>query len=46
MHFYIQEADDYTFRPLEEDYIIDISIIKKLLSNKINGISWGMIWCK
>jgi FkbM family methyltransferase len=45
-HFYIQEADDYTFRPLEEDYINDISIIKNLLSNKIHGTNWGMIWCK
>jgi len=45
-HFYIQEADEYTFRPLEEDYINDILIIKNLLSKKIHCANWGMIWCK
>lgn len=44
-HFYIQNNDNYTFRPNDDDYC-DISVIKKKLMDTIPKIDWGMIWCK
>jgi FkbM family methyltransferase len=43
--FYIQNMDDYTFRPQENDFY-DISTIKTKLSNTTPRRDWGMIWCK
>jgi len=41
----IQSEDDYTFRPRDSDYI-DLTLVKKILSNTTPKIHWGMIWCK
>lgn len=43
--YYIQMQDDYLFRPQHNDFY-DISTIKKKLSNTIQKVDWGMIWCK
>jgi FkbM family methyltransferase len=43
--FYIQNMDDYTFRPGDNDFY-DISSIKTKLINTIPKYDWGMIWCK
>jgi len=43
--FYIQNQDDYLFRPQDNDFY-DISTIKTKLSNTIPKQDWGMIWCK
>ena len=43
--FYIQNGDNYLFRPQDNDYY-DISTIKTNLSNTIPKQDWGMIWCK
>jgi|LauGreSuBDMM15SN_2_FD.fasta_scaffold262030_1 FkbM family methyltransferase len=44
-HFYVQNGDNYTFRPQENDFY-DISTIKTRLSNTVPKQDWGMIWCK
>ena len=44
-HYYIQNEDNYTFRPNDNDFY-DISTIKEKLSNMIPKQDWGMIWCK
>ena len=41
--FYIQKGDDYTFLPSN---FYDLNTLKKLLSNMIDKIDWGMIWCR
>jgi FkbM family methyltransferase len=43
--FYIQDCDDYTFRPQKGDYY-DITSAKTVLSKKIPKQDWGMVWCK
>jgi FkbM family methyltransferase len=43
--FYIQNGDNYRFRPINIDFY-DISIIKIKLSNMVPKQDWGMIWCK
>jgi len=43
--YYIQNSDNYLFRPQENEYY-DINIIKTKLSNTIPKQDWGMIWCK
>jgi FkbM family methyltransferase len=43
--FYIQNCDNYLFRPQDNDFY-DISTIKTKLSNTIPKKDWGMIWCK
>jgi FkbM family methyltransferase len=43
--YYIQNQDDYLFRPQENDFY-DISTIKTKLLNTIPKQDWGMIWCK
>jgi len=43
--FYIQDGENYLFRPQDNDFY-DISIIKLKLSDKIPKKDWGMIWCK
>jgi len=43
--FYIQNNDNYLFRPQDNDFY-DINIIKTKLSNTIPKKDWGMIWCK
>jgi hypothetical protein len=43
--FYIQNEDEYTFRPREEDYY-SIDVIKQKLKTMENKKDWGMIWCK
>jgi FkbM family methyltransferase len=43
--YYIQNGDDYLFRPCNSDYY-DISLIKEKLANTTPKIDWGMIWCK
>jgi FkbM family methyltransferase len=45
IQYYIQNSDDYLFRPKENEYY-DINIIKTKLSNTIPKQDWGMIWCK
>ena len=42
--FYIQNNDDYLFRPNE--YNLDINKTKELLSLMKPKIDWGMIWCQ
>lgn len=43
--YYIQNCDEYSFRPVDSDYY-DINSIKTKLLNTIPKIDWGMIWCK
>ena len=43
--FYIQNRDDYTFRPKDTDFY-DINTIKSKLLKTIPKNDWGMIWCK
>ena len=43
--FYIQNQDDYLFRPGDNDFY-EISTIKSKLLNTIPKQDWGMIWCK
>jgi FkbM family methyltransferase len=43
--FYIQNDDNYLYRPQDNDFY-DISTIKTKLSNTIPRKDWGMIWCK
>ena len=43
--FYIQNGDNYLFRPQDNDFY-DIYTIKTKLSNTIPKEDWGMIWCK
>lgn len=43
--FYIQNGDDYTFRPSANDYYNLITIKLKLALTEPKK-DWGMIWCK
>jgi FkbM family methyltransferase len=43
--FYLQFADEYTFRPNESDYY-DIDTMKLKLRNTRPKHDWGMAWCK
>jgi FkbM family methyltransferase len=43
--YYIQNTDEYTFRPRDNDFY-DISTIKTKLLNTTPKVDWGMIWCK
>jgi hypothetical protein len=43
--YYIQNSDDYIFRPNDNDYY-NIITIKSKLENTIPKIDWGMIWAK
>jgi FkbM family methyltransferase len=43
--FYLQFADNYTFRPNESDYY-DIDTMKMKLRNTSPKNEWGMAWCK
>ena len=43
--FYIQNCDNYLFRPQDNDFY-NISTIKTKLLNTIPKQDWGMIWCK
>ncbi len=43
--YYVQNEDNYLFRPLDKDFY-DINTIKTTLSNTIPKKDWGMIWCK
>ena len=42
INFYIQNGDEYTFRP-EQYYGYDVCM--KMLSKTIQKKDWGMIWC-
>lgn len=42
-YFYIQNQDNYTFRPSQ---YTDVSSLKKMLISTIPKKDWGMIWCK
>ena len=41
--FYVQNCDDYTFRPIRW---YDIEAAKTILKNTTLKIDWGMVWCK
>lgn len=43
--YYIQNIDEYTFRPCDNDFY-DISTVKTKLLNTRPKVDWGMIWCK
>lgn len=43
--YYIQNMDDYLFRPKDEDFY-DINTIKEKLSTTVPKCDWGMIWCR
>jgi FkbM family methyltransferase len=43
--YYIQNGDDYVFRPVDSDYY-DISEVKRILSNSKPKQDWGMVWVK
>jgi FkbM family methyltransferase len=43
--YYIQNEDNYIFRPQHNDFY-DITTVKTKLSNTIPKQDWGMIWCK
>jgi FkbM family methyltransferase len=43
--FYIQNCDEYLFRPQNNDFY-DIYTIKSKLLNTIPKQDWGMIWCR
>jgi FkbM family methyltransferase len=45
IQYYIQNQDDYLFRPQDNDFY-DINTIKIKLSNTIPKHDWGMIWCR
>jgi hypothetical protein len=44
--FYIQYEDNYTYRPIEEQYITDLYSIKTSIRETRPKIDWGMVWCK
>lgn len=44
-NYYIQQLDNYLFRPTDNDFY-DIYTIKNNISTTIPKIDWGMIWCK
>ena len=44
-NFYIQNEDNYSFRPTEEMYY-DISTAKSNLLKTKPKVDWGMLWCK
>ncbi len=41
--FFIQNGDDYQFRPI---FFYDIDKTKEILNNLKPKIDWGMLWCK
>lgn len=43
--YYVQNSDNYTFRPTDNEFY-DIFTIKTNLSKTIPKQDWGMIWCK
>lgn len=43
--FYVQNEDNYLFRPNENEYY-DIDNTFKILNNSTPKVDWGMIWCK
>ena len=43
--FYMQNGDNYTFRPEQNDFY-DKDILQFNLSKSIPKHDWGMIWCK
>ena len=43
--FYIQNGDNYSFRPQESEFG-DVDAIKMKLSGLMPKHDWGMIWCK
>jgi len=45
VYFFMQNEDEYVFRPKETDYY-DITIVKDLLQKSTPKKDWGMIWCK
>jgi FkbM family methyltransferase len=45
VQYYIQNEDNYVFRPNDSDFY-DISLIKKKLLTTAPKKDWGMIWCK
>lgn len=45
IQFYIQNEDDYTYRP-QDDNFYDITNVKNKLLNTIPKHDWGMLWCK
>jgi FkbM family methyltransferase len=44
-HYYIQNGDEYLFRPNDNDFY-DIHVTKTKLSNTVPKKDWGMVWCK
>jgi FkbM family methyltransferase len=44
-NFFIQNCDNYTFRPKSTEYY-NITRTKDILLKKIPKQDWGMIWCK
>jgi hypothetical protein len=44
-HFYIQDGDDYLFRPQDSDFYDNFTVKTKLL-NTTPKPDWGMMWCK
>jgi FkbM family methyltransferase len=43
--YYIQNSDNYLFRPQDNEFY-DIDTVKTKLSNTMPKQDWGMIWCK
>ena len=43
--YYIQNEDNYVFRPNDNDFY-DINTTKRYLSMTVPKHDWGMIWCK
>lgn len=41
--FYLQNEDQYVFRPTE---FYDLNTIKDMLSKKVVKVDWGLVWCK
>jgi len=42
--FYLQNGDNYTYRPADSDYYDDAQI-KRLLNATTAKKDWGMVWC-
>jgi len=41
--FYLQDGDEYVFRPSE---FYDLDTFKDKLNKKVVKVDWGIVWCK
>lgn len=41
--FYVQDGDDYTFRPMS---YVDEEEARRVLHRSVPRVDWGMVWCR